>query len=477
MLMVLGASHAEVGLERLENLFAGATPSAQRESPAPLSTGPEATGPESAGPDSAGASSGADATAVRAALAAAVRAAGSPLSGAVLLFTCNRLEIYVDAVRFHDAVDSVTELVAQSSGMNPDDVEALLNVRVGNAVAEHLFRVAAGLDAMVVGEAEIAGQVAAAQQAAHADELLTPALHSLFRGALRTAKRVTSQTSLGAEGRSVASVALEIAGRHVTAAPAEVVAQQEVSDDPLAGRSAVILGTGAYARVVAAALRARGCTDLRVYSATGRAEQFARTHHAVPVPTEQLAEVFGTVDLVVSASGRRNTVDAVAAQSVMGALALRDRPVVVVDLALHHDIPDAVRRMPHVTFVDLHSVSGAAGPTLGSQQRAAEQIIAEAVAAFDGEIAARSLDPAVVALRSHVFAAVDAEMSRLRRKYDGAVADDVERALRRVTGSLLHTPTMRAKELAKDGSGDDYVKALHTLFGIRLDGIGGDTAP
>ncbi|NNG36529.1 glutamyl-tRNA reductase [Nakamurella aerolata] len=470
MLMVLGASHAEVGLERLENLFAGAIPTAT--------------------PDAAGSASP-DAAALRDALASQVRADGSPLSGAVLLSTCNRLEIYVDAARFHDAVDCVTELVAGCSGMNPDDVEAMLNVRVGNAVAEHLFSVAAGLDAMVVGEAEIAGQVAAAQQAAHRDELLTPALHSLFRGALRTAKRVTSQTSLGAEGRSVASVALQIAGRHLAApaasdavaasdaaadsdAATEAAAGQGLSDDPLTGRSAVILGTGAYARVVAAALRARGCTDLRVYSATGRAEQFARTHHAEPVPTEQLAEAFGTVDLIVSASGRRNTVDAVAARSVLGALALRERPVVIVDLALHHDIPDAVRRMPQVTVVDLHSVSDAAGPAHGSQQRAAEQLIADAVAAFDNEIATRTLDPAVVALRSHVFAAMDAEMSKLRRKYDGAVADDVERALRRVTGSLLHTPTMRAKELAKDGSGDDYVKALHTLFGIQLDGIGSD---
>ncbi|WP_029135631.1 glutamyl-tRNA reductase [Nakamurella lactea] len=413
MLMVLGAGHREVGLGFLENL-----------------------------------SSGADR--LRALLAGATRDPNPAIAGSVVLSTCNRLEIYLDAVRFHDAVDAVTDAVVRANGMADEDAESALQVRVGSSVGAHLFAVAAGLDAMVVGEAEIAGQVARAHRQAEADGTVTPQLHSLFRAAARTAKSVAGTTRLGDEGRSVATVALDIAGERL---------------GELAGRRALIVGTGAYARVVAAALRARGCTDLRVYSPSGRAAAFARTHDAVAVTAAELPAVLAEADLLVAASGHGDTVDPA---RVSAALAGRQNPLLVVDLALQRDIPESVRALPTVEVIDLNSVSETAGPALGGESQAAQQIVLDGVTRFEHELAERELDPAVVALRSHVFAVVNTEVEKLRRKYDGDVAEDVAKAMHRVTSSLLHTPTMRAKELAKDGSGDDYLKALHTLFGIQI---------
>jgi glutamyl-tRNA reductase len=417
MLMVLGAGHHDVNLTQLENLAecADSVRSALHEA--------------AAGPDGA-------------------------IAGSVVLSTCNRLEIYIDAVRFHDAVGVVTGALASATAMAAEHAQDWLRVRVGAAVATHLFTVAAGLDAMVVGEVEIAGQVARAHRRAESEVTLTPELHRLFRSAARTAKAVAAQTRIGAEGRSVASVALDIAVRRL---------------GPLDGRSALIVGTGSYARVVATVLRARGCTDLAVHSPSGRTDAFAVTHQATAVDHGELAAVLGSVDLLVAASGRGSSLDA---GKLGQALAQRNRPLLAVDLALHHDIPDSLRALPGVEVIDLHSIAGSVRPAHGEEMRAAQHIVLAAVSRFQQELTERTVDPAVVALRSHVFAAVDAEVRRLRRKYDGQVADDVERAIRRVTSSLLHTPTIRARELARDGSGEDYLRALHTLFGIEVPSTG-----
>jgi glutamyl-tRNA reductase len=413
MLMVLGAGHRDVGLGLLEDLSTGADT-------------------------------------LRAELASVTRAPNSAIAGCVVLSTCNRLEIYLDAVRFHDAVDTVTDAVVRANGVADEQAESALQVRVGASVGAHLLTVAAGLDAMVVGEAEIAGQVARAYRRAEADHTVTPELHSLFRAASRTAKSVAATTRLGEEGRSVATVALDIAAERGLAP---------------AGRSALIIGTGAYARVLATALRTRGCTDLRVFSPSGRAAAFARRHGAVAVTAADLPAALAEVDLLVAASGHGDRIDP---DRAVAAIAGRERPLLVVDLALQRDIPESVRTLPTVDVIDLNSVSEAAGPALGGEATAAHQIVLEGATRFEQELAERELDPAVVALRSHVFAVVNTEVEKLRRKYDGAVADDVAKAMHRVTSSLLHTPTMRAKELAKDGSSADYLQALHTLFGIEI---------
>ena len=200
----------------------------------------------------------------------------SALAGAVLLATCNRLEVYLDAERFHDALEAVIDLLA-AGRTDPvvarDEIAGMLQVRVGTPVAAHLFAVASGLDSMVVGEAEISGQVAAALRHAQAAGSVTPSLNLLFQSASRTAKRVASSTGLGAAGRSVASVALDVAETWVGNWDAATV---------------LLIGTGSFARVIVAALRSRGCRQIRVFSASGRADEFATDRAIDPVGADQL---------------------------------------------------------------------------------------------------------------------------------------------------------------------------------------------
>jgi glutamyl-tRNA reductase len=372
------------------------------------------------------------------------------VAGLVVVSTCNRLEIYVDAVRFHDAIDEVTATVAMAAGAPTEEIAGMLKVRVGAPVVAHLFTVASGLDSMVVGEAEIGGQIARAFRAAQLAGTASPAINLLFQFAARTAKQVATDTGLGAAGRSVASVALDIAADLVD----------------IAGARALVIGTGAYARVVAAELRARGCAELSVFSPSGRATGFADRHRALPIEPDGLADAVAAADLVVTCSG--TSVGVLDEDVLAAAIARRHTPLPVIDLALRSDVSAAARSVPGIRLIDLNTVAEQADPTHLSAVTAAQDIVIAGVAAFEERMAVRKLDPAVVALRQHISGAVEKEMVRLRAKYPDDIAAEVELALHRVTQSLLHTPTLRAKELARTGDSAGYLQALHTLFGIDL---------
>ncbi len=374
-----------------------------------------------------------------------------PIDGAVVVSTCNRLEIYVDAARFHDAIDGVAGQLAAVTGLSADEVSGMLKVRVGAPAVAHLFTVASGLDSMVVGEAEIAGQIARALRESQAAGTASPAINQLFQSAARVAKQVATETGLGAAGRSVASVALDIAA---------------VGRTGSVPGSALIIGTGAYARVVAAELRTRGCQRLLVHSPSGRADAFAQRHGAVPVGAQALVGAMSEVDLVVACSGQ--SAGMLDEPMLAAVVARRRAPLPIIDLALHPHVAAPARLVPGVRVVDLRSVQDEAGPGHLEAVVAAQDIVIAGVAAFEERLAIRRLDPAVVALRQHVSGTVEKEMARLRAKYPADVATDVERALHRVTQALLHTPTLRAQELARAGDGAGYVQALHTLFGIDI---------
>jgi len=376
---------------------------------------------------------------------------GAPITGFVMLTTCNRVEVYLDAARFHDGVDAVVDAVSAASGIPPARTSDLLQVRAGTQVAAHLFQVASGLDSMVVGEAEISGQVAAALRRAQGAGDVTPTLNLLFQSAAHLSKRVVTDIDLGAAGRSVASVALD-------------VAQERLG--PLDASEVLLIGTGAYARVVAASLHDRGCTRVSVYSASGRQTTFAARRGLRAVRERDLQEVLARCDLVVACSGTGRA--ALAPTLVESVLGRRDSALCVVDLALRQDVPQAVRRMPDVQIIDLRTAARAAGTAPAKSVRAAERAVVSAVTAFEAELAARQLDPAVVALRNHVTTAVRKEMDRLLTRVPPEVAPEVQRAAHRMARSLLHTPTVRARQLARSGDAADYLQALQTLFGIDL---------
>jgi glutamyl-tRNA reductase len=373
----------------------------------------------------------------------------SPVTGAVVLATCNRFELYLEVDDPSDASAAragAAAVVAAHSGYAPDRVEADLHVGTGVAVARHLFSVAAGLESMVVGEREIAGQVRRALTAARRDGTTTSDLEALFQAASRASRAVGSSTGLGAAGRSVVSVALDLVEDELPAWP---------------DVRCVLIGTGSYAGASLAALKARGCRDIRVFSGSGRAQAFAAARGVRAVAGDDLHAELADVDLVVACSGTQGAVlevDALAA-----ARAGVHRPLAVVDLALHHDVDPGVRELPGVRLVSLTTVSEHAPDQHSAPVAAARAIVSRNAADFQADRRMRALHPAIVAERTRVLTGLEAALET-----SPSIVESAARALRRGTRAALHAPTVRAREAARADDLEAYAAALTELAAIPV---------
>jgi glutamyl-tRNA reductase len=381
----------------------------------------------------------------------ALDAAG--LSGQVLLSTCNRFEVYFESTTFHAGLEAALDAVRSAL---PEPQRALVDqfeVYAGQAAVQHLLEVASGLDSMVVGEAEIIGQVREAL--ATSGDRATASLHRLFHAALTTAKAVSSQTDLGAAGRSIAQVGLQLV---------------EQRHFPLAGRRAVMVGTGAYARVVTAALTRLGCTDLWVYSPSGRAQQFAATHPVQPVPDDGLADAISGADVLVTCSGgEASQGPLVSAAQLERARASATALLPVLDLSLAGDVAPDAAVLLNIDLIDLEEVGAHAPAEQSASVLAARDLVSRGVDTYLHLEQGRAATPAVTAMRAHVSQFIEREIEAAARRYDPETAAAVARSLRRVSNALLHTPSLRAAELARTGELADYSHALQTLFGIEVE--------
>lgn len=374
------------------------------------------------------------------------------VAGYVLLSTCNRFELYFESELFHAGVEVVLAAIRSALGERADLVSQF-EIYVGQAPVQHLLEVASGLESMVVGEAEIIGQVRDAL--AQAEGHTTAALHRLFHAALTTAKAVASQTRLGDAGRSIAAVGLDLVGRRHFA---------------LAGRSALVIGTGSYARVVTAALRRLDCDEIAVYSPSGRAERFATSHDVRAIPVDELPAALAWVDLLVTCSGSEQAATAiVTAELLTRARSGNPALLPILDLSLTGDVDVEAATLPAVDLIDLDEIGTHAPAEQSTAVIAARDLVSRGVDTYLHLESGRAATPAVTAMRSHVSQFIEREIESANRHYDPETAAAVARSLRRVSNSLLHTPSMRAAELARAGDLADYQHALHTLFGIDVE--------
>nr|WP_300144121.1 glutamyl-tRNA reductase [Propionicimonas sp.] len=375
------------------------------------------------------------------------------LAGQVLLSTCNRFEVYFESPTFHTGLEAALDAVRTALPPAQRGLVDQFEVYAGQAAVQHLLEVASGLDSMVVGEAEIIGQVREAL--ATSGERATASLHRLFHAALATAKAVSTGTDLGAAGRSIAQVGLQLV---------------EQRHFPLAGRRTVVVGTGSYARVVTAALSRLGCTDLWVYSPSDRARQFAATHPVQPVPMDGLADAIAAADLLVTCSGGESSQGPlVSAAQLAAARASATALLPVLDLSLAGDVAPDAAGLLNIDLIDLEEVGAHAPTEQTASVLAARDLVARGVDTYLHLEQGRAATPAVTAMRAHVSQFIEREIEAAARRYDPETAAAVARSLRRVSNALLHTPSLRAAELARSGELADYSHALQTLFGIEVE--------
>ena len=383
-------------------------------------------------------------------------ASSSAVSGVVVVSTCSRFEIYCE-VASRDHVDAVCfEALASvrlCTGLPAARLASLFEHSSGASAAEHLFAVAAGLDSVVVGERQVAGQVRRALAEAQAAGTASGLLVRLFQEASRTGRDVGARTALSSASRSIAYVALELA----TAGPAH---------PSLADASVVLFGTGSYAVCVAEILRSKRCPTISVFSQSGRAEAFVASRGGTALTARELPAAIARADIIIGCSG---TETRIGATQLAGWRDDTGRALTVIDLAPSHDFDPLVTDLPGIELITLDSVRFAAPPADAEALRLARALVRQAAHRFEKQEELRVVDAAIVALRQHVHQVLEAEMERVLQQHGtSARIEDVNLAMRRMVRRLLHLPTVRARELATDGRQHDYAAALETLFGLSV---------
>ena len=374
---------------------------------------------------------------------------------AIVLTTCNRLEVYADVRKFHGGVQDVTDRIVDRTGVPFEDLTDHLYVHYEDRAVQHLFEVAAGLDSMVVGEHQILGQLRDAAQRAREQGAIGRGIGPLVDHALHSAKRVHSETGIDRAGRSLVSVGLDLA---------------EATLGDLAGRSVVIVGAGSMSALTGTTLRRRGAGRLTIVNRTeARGRRLAQSLDAVAADPAQLREHIADADLLVSCTGAVGTV--VAADVVRRSMADRpDRPLFVLDLALPRDVEREVANVAGTTLIDLDSLrSSVDDASIAHDIEAARRIVTDEVASYLTKQRSERVAPTVAALRARAQEVVDAELERLRNRVpdlDERAEREITATVSRVVDKLLHAPTVRVKELAAAPGGDSYADVLRELFAL-----------
>ncbi len=374
---------------------------------------------------------------------------------AMVLSTCNRVEVYAHVEKFHAGVQEVSELLSRVTGIPHDDLTQSLFVHYEDSAVQHLFTVACGLDSMVVGEQQILGQLRAAHAVARAEGALGRTLGALVEHALRVGKRAHSETGIDKAGQSLVSVGLSLAETVLGGVP---------------GRRALVVGAGSMGALAGVTLRRRGLVDLVVANRTrANGERLAANLQGRAIELADLADALVQADIVVCSTGSVGVV--VPADLVEQAMSRRPhRPLFILDLAMPRDVDTAVRQVPGVRLVDLEGLQIVLeGEQVEQDVEAVRKIVVEEVAEFLTAQRSARVAPTVVALRSKAAEVVDAELLRLAGRLpdlDERSRREVGDAVRRVVDKLLHAPTVRVKELAAGPGGDTYAEALRELFDL-----------
>jgi glutamyl-tRNA reductase len=352
---------------------------------------------------------------------------------AVVLSTCNRTEIYLAG----GDVDHARTALERHSGLELGGV--LATWEAGEAV-EHLFRVAAGLDSLVPGEAEILGQVRAAYEAARNAGATRPVLNRLFEDALHAGKRVRTEAKLAEMPESVAASAVELA---------------EKALGGLGGKRALLFGAGRMSELAARDLRARGVEVVVASRTLESAQELAQRVGGRAAPFDAVAVELPEADLVISAT--RCPYPILHAEAVQ----TRTRQLVLIDIAVPRDLDPQIGRLDGCTLYDIDALGGG---LVGREEdvREAERIVAEEAARFAEWRRSRGAAPAIAALRRRAEEIRSEELARAGSRLSELSPrerETVETLTTQIVNKLLHAPTVRAKETGWE--------PLRDLFALR----------
>lgn len=384
---------------------------------------------------------------------------GEPgIDEAMILSTCNRVEIVARADDAPRGVRQVLDWLSREKDVPRDALDACTYHYLDEDAARHLYRVAAGLDSMVLGEPQILGQVKQAYAAAKDAGTVGSILEHLLQRCLSSAKRVRTRTGISRHAVSIAYAAVELARR--------------IFGD-LQGKSALLLGAGKMGALVATHLSNNGVDTLLVSSRTfQRSQQLAEEIGGRAVRWDDAYAMIDRVDIVVSGTAAPGIIlDAPTVKQHVRRR--RGRSLFVIDIAVPRDVDPKVNELEHVYLYDVDDLQGVVEDNLAERRKQAEQaaaMIEEEVEAFEHWVESLRIAPTIVALREELIGICDREFGRHRKRLGPLSSDQEEamlRAMRSLTQKVLHRPIVHLKGSAERGDLQRVTALYREIFGIR----------
>jgi glutamyl-tRNA reductase len=380
------------------------------------------------------------------------------LEGAVLS-TCNRTEVYALVSKFHGGAQDLRNFLAEFCHIAPEDFVDHLYTYHDDAAVSHLFRVASGIDSMIVGESEILGQVRRAFQHAYDEGAARSVLGTAFRRALRVGKRARTETAIGRNPVSISSAAVDLA--------------KKAFDGDLSGRKVAIIGAGKMGGLTARALVRSGATDVTVVNRTEeRAQEVAELLDAKVQTIDALAEVLRTVDIAISSTmASQPLIDRDLAESVVSQRKAKS-PLLIVDIAVPRDVEPSVGELDGIVLRDIDALKDVVETGRGGRlaEVAKVEVIIEAeLERFLEWERTSDFKPTAAALVAKADEVRAAELERALNKL-GTVTDRqrdaIDHLTRRLVAKLLHGPLAKARDASTVKKGYFYVSTLRDLFDL-----------
>jgi glutamyl-tRNA reductase len=375
-----------------------------------------------------------------------------------VLQTCYRVELYARLTSgVDDARDELVDALSYAHDVSRELLVDHLYVHSGEDVARHLSRVAAGLDSLVLGEAEILGQVGEAYELGEAAGTVGPGMKLLFRTAISAGRRARSETAIGANPATASSMALALA---------------ESALGDLRDRHVLVVGAGRIGLQTLKAVEGRGIAHVAVANRTKeRAVEVAARFAAVPHGLDELSDALAVADVAISATSSETPVIGVA--TVRRAMTGRtDRPLVLVDLAVPADVERDAGEVPGSRLFDVDDLRAGLDDTMTARLREVprvEAVVEQEVEGFGRRYRELEVEPVLSELRRQAESIRARELARALDdlgEVDPAVAERMEHLSRTLVKRLLHDPTVRARERAGAGNADEVADAVRDLFGI-----------
>jgi glutamyl-tRNA reductase len=379
------------------------------------------------------------------------------INEAVVLSTCNRIEVYADVDRFHGAYQDIRDTLSELCHVLPEEFSDHLYAHYDVDAVRHLFSVVSGLDSAVLGESEVLGQARRAWELAHAERVAGSALGALFRHGLEVGKRVRSDTSIG---------------RHTTSVSQAAVAMASERLGGLAERRVLVLGAGEMGEGMITALAASGVAGISIANRTWQhAVDLADKVGGSAVRMTDLPAALASADLLLTSTGATSMI--VESSDVAAVMSDRaGRPLLIVDIAVPRDVEPAAAQLDGVTLLDMDDLKAFADAGVRERRRevaAVTAIIDEELERFTTSSTVRELAPLIGALHERAEQIRCEECDRLGAKLAGL--DDrsrqaVEALTKGIIGKLLHEPTVRLKDAAGTARGERLADSVRELFDL-----------